>query len=174
MKSVIITVLFACLSAVLFSCQKELVDPTVSVTTAPAKDIISPVSNPDPVLGHISTTVKLTGNWTLVNDSTYSTGSGNSGTGTNYVGQPGDSFNFTEDGKLFIKEGTNIDTATYTVASDKKIILNYLFYAGSPVNAYGSVVASFDQVRLTGKNLTLSSSVLTPSGSYFRVINFKR
>jgi hypothetical protein len=163
------------LSTVLFSCQKSEINPELSII-APAKNIVSPVPNPDPVIGNVKVNIQLTGDWTLVNDSTSSTGigAGTQGTGSNYYGQPGDHFHFTADGKLYIREGGAIDTATYTVTSDKKIILNYLFYQGIPVADYGSVIAIFNQVGLKANAVTLSSSIITPGGTYSRAINLKR
>src|SRR5437879_11809452 len=104
MKSITTVLLFACLCAVLFSCQKIDVSPELKVT-APAADIVSPMPSPDPVIGNVNTTVQFAGNWVLVNDSTYSTGTSVKpyGAGTNYSGQPGDHFHFTSDGKLYIK-----------------------------------------------------------------------
>ena len=65
---------------------------------------------------------RLTGNWILVNDSTYSGVCGLCAIVTqarsNYVGQPGDGFNFSSTGILYIKEGANRDTAAYNINQD--------------------------------------------------------
>ena len=178
MKSVRTALLLACLSAVLFSCQKEMVAPTVKIDAIsnPAKNIASPISTPDPVIGNVNVAITLTGNWTLVNDSTFSTGIGatTQGTGTNYAGQPGDHFNFTAEGKVYIQEGKNIDTANYTITADRKIIVNYLYFQGLPVTNYGSVIDSFNQLDLKAGTVTLSSAIITPGSSFTRIINLKR
>ncbi len=175
MKRITTILLFACLCAVLFSCQKSYINPELSIT-APAKDIISPLPNPDPVIGNVNVTIQLSGDWILVSDSTYSTSifARTQGSGSNYLGQPGDHFHFTADGKLYIQEGKNIDTAAYTVTSDKKIIINYLYYQGAPVTNYGSIVDSFDQVGLRANTVTLNSGTITPDGSFRRIINLQR
>jgi hypothetical protein len=175
MKRITTILLFACLCAVLFSCQKNYINPELSIT-APANDIISPLPNPDPVIGNVNVTIQLSGDWILVNDSTYSTNifARTQSSGSNYLGQPGDHFHFTADGKLYIREGKNIDTAAYTVTSDKKIIINYVYYQGAPVTNYGSIVDSFDQVGLRANTVTLNSSTITPDGSFRRIINLQR
>ncbi len=118
----------------------------------------------------------LAGNWTLVNDSTSSTGvgTGDKAWGANYLGQPGDYFKFTAGGKVYIKEGSSIDTANYTITTDNKIQLIYSYYANVPVTNYGSVVANFEPLNLTTSSVTLTTNTVTANGATARIINLKR
>ena len=173
----IITVLFVvCLSAVLLtSCSKEGLTPgpgsTKGDTVNRAKDNVSPVTTPDPILGHVNTAVTLTGQWKLVKDSI----SANGGISSNvYYGKAADYFEFTNDGKLYTQENGAIDTANYTLNTDNSITVNYLIYNGVPVNSYGSIITNFHQVNLTGTSVTLTSSVASPGGIQNRTINLTR
>jgi len=177
MKKTIIILLSACLSAaVLSSCSKTDIAPVPiknlgSNTGNPAKGISSPVVPTDPVLGHISPSITLIGTWKLVKDSSsYSNG----GSGSTYKGADADYFQFTEDGKLYIQENGLVDTANYTINTDKSISVNYLVYNSVPVNGYGSNVTNFKQIGLTGNSVTLTSSVASVTGIIIRNIDLKR
>lgn len=182
MKKINIVLFIACLSVALFSsCSKEALAPTPQPiaggnTLSPAKDNISPVTTPDPILGHVSSAITLTGQWKLVKDSvTYSDGNGQNGVSSDvYNGKTADYFEFTNDGKLYIQENDAIDTANYTINTDKSITVNYLVYNGVPVNSYGSNVVNFQPVNLTGTSVTLISSLVSPGGIQNRTINLKR
>ena len=178
MKNVTIVLLFACFSAMFTSCVKTDIKPD---TTIPNPNISNngsvkdgPVSVIDPNTG--SSSAILAGDWILVSDSTYSTGVDASDHTTigKYIGQGGDHFNFTADGKLYIKEGGAIDTATYTISANRNIEINYSYYAGMPVSTPGSMVANFAQMNITDHSVTLYSTVSTSDGTSSRVINLKR
>jgi len=182
MKKITTVLFIACLSAALFSsCSKEALAPTPepikpNTTTTPAKDNVSPITTPDPILGHVSTAVTLLGPWKLVKDSvTYSDGLGQSGPSSDvYNGKATDSFEFTNDGKLYIQENGLVDTANYTINTDKSITVNYLVYNSLKVASYGSIITNFRQVNLTGTSVTLTSSVIAPGGVQSRTIALKR
>lgn len=182
MKKIIIVLFIACLSAALLtSCSKDALAPNPEPikggnTVSPAKDNVSPVTTPDPILGHVNTAVTLSGQWKLVKDSvTYSDGNGQNGVSNDiYNGKAGDYFEFTNEGKLYIQENGAIDTANYTINTDKSITVNYLVYNGVPVNSYGSNIVNFHQVNLTGTSVTLTSSVVSPGGIQSRTIDLKR
>ena len=182
MKKIIIILFIACLSAALFSsCSKDALAPapqpvTGGNTVNPAKDNVSPVTTPDPILGHVNTVITLTGQWKLVKDSvTYADGNGQNGTSSDvYNGKAADHFEFTNEGKLYIRENGAIDTANYTINTDKSITVNYLVYNGVPVNSYGSNIVDFLPVNLTGTSVTLISSVISPGGIQNRTIDLKR
>ena len=181
MKKVIIILFVVCLSALLLtSCSKEALTPGPGSTKGGdtvnrAKDNVSPVTPPDPILGHVNTAITLTGQWKLVDDSiSYSNGANNGFSSEVYNGKAADYFDFTNDGKLFIQENGVIDTANYTINADGSIVVNYLFYKGVPVNSYGSIITSFHQVNLTGTSVTLTSSVALPGGIQNRIINLTR
>lgn len=181
MKNLINVLLFACLSAVFASCAKTDISPaapelTHNIAGNPAKDIASPIVPIPPTLENIEAGGTITGDWTIAADSSFATGIGatTTGTGTNYVGQAGDYFKITTDGRVYIKKGTQLDTANYTVTPDKKIVLNYTFYGGAPVTNYGSIAVAFNQLGLTAQTLTLTSSVITPGSSLFRTITLRK
>jgi hypothetical protein len=112
----------------------------------------------------------------LAKDSaTYSDGNGQNGVSSDvYNGKAADYFEFTNEGKLYIQENGAIDTANYTINTDKSVTINYLVYNGVPVNSYGSNVVNFRPVNLTGTSVTLTSSLVSPAGILNRTINLKR
>lgn len=180
MKKITIVLFIVCLSAALFSsCSKDALAPAPqqnngSSTVSPAKDNISPVTPPDPILGHINTAITLSGQWKLVKDSVSFSGGEVAGTPEVYTGTAADYFEFTNDGKLYIQENGVVDTATYTINTDKSINVNYLVYNGVPVTSYGSNITNFHQVNLTGTSVTLTSSVASTQGIQSRIIYLKR
>jgi len=180
MKKIIIILFIACLGATLFSsCSKDALAPVPqknngSGTVSPAKDNISPVTTPDPILGHINTAITLSGQWKLVKDSLSYSGGETAGAPDVYTGTASDYFEFTNDGKLYIQENGVIDTANYTINTDKTITVNYLVYNGISVNSYGSIITNFHQVNLTGTSVTLTSSVASTQGIQSRTIALKR
>ncbi len=181
MRTLTIVLLFACFAAIFTSCVKTDIKPdTTAQTQNPinndhGNDGASPVINPGTGTTTGDNNALLAGNWTLVNDSTYSTGVDASDHSTigNYTGKDDDYFKFTADGKLFIKEGGAIDTATY-VASGDNIVINYSFYAGLPVASTDVQTANFTRLNLTNHTVTLSSTLTTATGVASRVINLKR
>lgn len=180
MKTLIIVLLFACISTIFTSCVKTDINPNnINVSQNPAnntpKDGSNPVSNPVTTVGDTDI-ASITGTWVLVNDSTFSTSvdvSDHSASG-NYIGQGSDYFDFTADGKLYIKEGGAIDTATYTITADRNIEVNYSYYAGMRVKAAGSMIADFTPLSLGEHAVTLNSTVITANGTSSRVIHLKR
>ncbi len=56
----------------------------------------------------------VVGRWNVVNVET---------SGVNYTGKNGDYFEFTANGSLYTKEGTALDTFTYSMRADTAIIL---------------------------------------------------
>ena len=179
MKSLTTVLLFACFAAMFTSCVKTDIKPDITAQTQNSihndqgNNAANPVANPVTTTGDNSAI--LAGNWTLVSDSTYSTGVDASDHSTigNYIGKDGDYFKFTADGKLFIKEGGAIDTATY-VALGSKLVVNYSFYAGLPVASTDVQTADFTRLNLTSHTVTLSSTLTTATGVSSRVINLKR
>ena len=182
MKNVTIVLLFACFSAMFTSCVKTDIKPDTTIqnpntgnnNNGSVKD--GPVAVIDPDTSTGSNSAILTGDWILVSDSTYSTGVDASDHTTigKYIGQGGDHFNFTADGKLYIKEGGAIDTATYTITANRNIEINYSYYAGMPVSTPGSMMANFVQMNLTDHSVTLNGTISTSNGTSSRVINLKR
>ena len=107
--------------------------------------------------------VTLTAKWRLVNDSAafgeaYITK-------TNYVGVPGDYFDFRADGKLYIKEGAKYDTLAYNMVAGDSVIINTF-----NVNNYPDVIKPF-----TAHNATIYSGKFPVFFvTKFRIVNLKR
>ncbi|HEY4198736.1 MAG TPA: hypothetical protein VGM63_24515 [Mucilaginibacter sp.] len=152
------------------------------ISPAPASDIISPIVTPDPIISNmpnpaviqVKSYVSIQGDWTLVSDST-TTASGATDhlTITGYKGRPGDHFNFSDDGKLYITENAKNDTASYTITRDNKIVLSYAAQTDT-AKTYAASLNVFNPVKLTAKCITLVSSVASPGGSTFRTIQLKK
>jgi len=107
--------------------------------------------------------VTLIAKWELVNDSAaygeaYITK-------TNYVGVPGDYFDFRADGKVYIKEGAKYDTLTYhMVAPDSVSIKTF------NVNNYPDVINPF-----TAHSASIHSSNFPIFWvTDYRMVNLKR
>ena len=181
MKNLTIVLLFTCLTAAFASCQKVDIAPVDPQTPGisngiPAKNIASPVSTPDPIMGNVNNNSALAGTWKIVNDSTHYDGGevAANATSANYVGKTDDYFAFSGSGKLYIKEKGVIDTANYTIDANNSVVFNYLYYNNAPVSKYGSVVANFKAINLSNSTVTLSSKVVTTQGIFSRVINLTK
>src|ERR1700743_3267772 len=74
--------------------------------------------------------VPIDGKWSVKTDSVFSS-IGAFGTGKTYTGKTGDYCNFGNDGKLYVKEGANLDTFTYKMLTDSTL---NLIPAGAPTN----------------------------------------
>jgi len=64
----------------------------------------------------------ILGNWNIETDSTFQ-GVGLNNHAVNYVGIPGDYFDFRNDGNVYIKESKTFDTLSYKLISDTSIII---------------------------------------------------
>lgn len=111
--------------------------------------------------------VTLVGKWKLINDSTaYDGALASPLIKKNYVGIPGDYFDFRTDGKLYIKEGAKYDTLAYNMnmtAGDSVIINNFNY------NNYPSVIKP-----LTAQNVSIYSTFMVFEIYYYRKVNLKR
>jgi hypothetical protein len=111
--------------------------------------------------------VTLVAKWSLVNDSTAFGGALASPLiKKNYVGVPGDYFDFRADGKLYIKEGAKYDTLAYNMnmtAGDSVIINNFNY------NNYPSVIKP-----ITAHNASIYSTFMVFEIYYFRKVNLKK
>jgi len=107
----------------------------------------------------------LVAKWNLVNDSTADGGPLASPLiKTNYVGVPGDYFDFRADGRLYIKEGSRYDTLAYHTRAGDSVVINNFNY-----NNYPSVIKP-----LTPHNATVYSRFMVFEIYNFRVVNLKR
>jgi len=83
---------------------------------------------------------------------------------TNYVGAPGDYFDFRANGRLYIKEGSGYDTLAYHTTARDSVVINNFNY-----NNYPSVIKP-----LTAHNATVYSRFMVFEIYNFRVVNLKR
>jgi hypothetical protein len=122
-----------------------------------------------------SVNTSIAGNWSVVMDTTWTSGIGPYGTPSShkYAGVPGDYYNFTTAGKLYVKEGTEkLDTADYTVSGDTlKLTYNYLYEGGVTIQgAAGRFIIS----TLNNQNLVLTQDFATPGGIIDETVVLKR
>jgi len=117
----------------------------------------------------------LTGRWSIINDSTLLLGVGPLQTNihSNFIGGLADDYDFTSEGNLYIREGTNFDTLAYTFVSTNRINIIAFSYNGTRFPG-GAGMGTFTIEGLTGNNVTLGLSELTPDGKEIRIINLKR
>jgi len=117
----------------------------------------------------------LTGKWSIVNDSTLLQGAGALQTSihSNYIGVPTDYFNITSNGNIYVKEGANLDTLSYTYASTTKInIIGY--YVNGTTYPDGASLGTYVISGLTNNSVTLNLSETTPDGTETEIINLKK
>ena len=112
--------------------------------------------------------------WQIVNDSSSLSGAGISAftNGHNYIGTPADYYDFRNDGTVYVKEGSNLDTMGYKVMGDS--VIN--FYPDFTSGYYSLNITSITNNKLTlllGTN-PASSANLTPEGYEVRIINLKK
>lgn len=105
----------------------------------------------------------ILGKWNIKIDSSYAgVGAGNHE--VSYVGQPGDYFNFSSDGHIYVRENSILDTFTYTADSSSILVQNFGYGEGK----------SFFQSPTT-KNLIISSGYFyTPGGTFGRTVYLTR
>ena len=119
--------------------------------------------------------IPLVGKWNVVSDSTYYTGIGPNGTPsfTKYVGQPGDYFNFTAQGKAYFKEGNTFSaTATYKVTGNNvNLVYSNFVVNDSTINATsgGYIIAA-----ITPRTLVLTNQFITPGGATFTTVKLSK
>jgi|SRR5471030_1798751 len=109
--------------------------------------------------------VTLVAKWNLVNDSTASGGALPVPLAkTNYVGVPGDYFDFRADGKLYIEEGARYDTLAYNTTSGDSVVINNFNYNNTP-----AVISP-----LTAHNATIYSTFMVFEIYNYGMVNLKR
>jgi len=112
----------------------------------------------------------LQGKWKLRNDSAFVAGNFSS-TGSNYIGLPTDYYDFRSNGVLYVKTGTYIDTASYTLLPDTKVELRFYTYRGLNFGTDGAIKGPYDITAYGKDSLKLSLSGLTPAGEETEIIN---
>jgi len=117
----------------------------------------------------------IVGKWNVVMDSSYNTGIGASITPTiqTYIGQPGDYYNFTEQGKAYFNEGSKLSaTGDYTVTGNQlKLKYDNLVIDGSAIENASTI---YTIAAISAHNLTLTSSFITQGGSSFYTLKLSK
>lgn len=185
MKIITTLSIAALLGAMLISCSKTGVKPSISKadldkTGSAADTTITQQNTPPSSIPQSSPNLNinpaLIGNWTLVSDSTYF----NRGESTafdrssGYAAQQGDYLNITNNGYMYLKEGATIDTITYAVQTANDVQLKYAFYPNIVVNGGTGVYAELNQVNISNNTAVLGSSSVTPGGVFSRKFYLKK
>ena len=110
----------------------------------------------------------LPGKWNVVSDEGF-TGIGQNNQPVYYTGQPGDYFDFKENGRLYIKESARTDTAAYLLTSDTTIQITGVGLVLNGVQAV-SVIENLSSHTVTLR----AATVLTPGGAFGRTIKLAR
>ena len=110
----------------------------------------------------------LIGKWNIVSDSTY-VGAGLSNHQVDYMGQPGDYFDFTSNGTVYTKEGSILDTLSYNLVSNTEIVIGAFGLIANGVPAISHIT------NFTSYTINIASPVdLTPGGIFGRKIRLSR
>jgi hypothetical protein len=110
----------------------------------------------------------LVSKWQIVNDSIANSMVRVSALTSNYVGVAGDYFDFRADGFCYTKEGNIYDTLAYQLVSPQSIILQKF---GLNING----VTEASNLTQTGTTAIITTqNMLTPGGTFFRVVNLKK
>jgi hypothetical protein len=116
----------------------------------------------------------IVGNWNLVSDSSYLEGTPIfQGGGSVYTGVATDYFVFTPGDSLYIKMGSELDTATYSLPSGDQVTFDYYTWNGH-IFPDGGISGPYNITVLTDHLMTLTLTGITPAGNEFAVINLKR
>jgi hypothetical protein len=117
----------------------------------------------------------LIGRWSIINDSTLLLNDvpNRTDSHSNYIGGLTDYFDFTSEGNLYVKEGTNLDTLAYTYGSNNRIKIIAFSYNGTRFPG-GANIGTYIIVGQTGNTVSLVLSELTPDGKETRIINLKK
>jgi len=125
----------------------------------------SQVSNQTSALVNPSSII---GNWNIVTDSTYA-GAGISNHPVDYAGQAGDYFNINANGHIYTKEGTVLDTLSYSNVSDTTIVISPF---GITLNG---VPETSHIITFTAHSLIINApEIATPGGIFGRKVSLSR
>jgi len=110
----------------------------------------------------------ILGKWNIVSDSSH-VGIGISNTAVSYTGKPGDYFDFRNNGMIYTKEGSTLDTLNYTFISDTEIEIPQ-FDAILNGQVQTSTITNF-----TTHSLNIAAPrIITPGGIFGRSVRLSR
>ena len=173
MKNLLLFVSAIGLTIIISSCTKNSV--SIAPTTKNSKSTTTPII--------INT--NLQGSWTIITDSTFWAGELPKKLVSAYKGKAGDSFNFSSDGHLYIKEDALSDTTTYSIDSAYNINVTYTdakhFNEApgfglelDPVGYDPTIPVYFRQNSISANTLILICGMGTPDGVATRYIYMKK
>jgi hypothetical protein len=114
--------------------------------------------------------------WNLVSDSFYyGVGAGNHP--VDYAGVPGDYFSFSTNGYVYTKEGNVLDTLTYQLVSDSRIIISDFGLIANGVqdtSTLTGLTGSIDSGNMADTIVIESPFDLTPGGEFWRKVTLGR
>lgn len=128
----------------------------------------------------------IVGKWSIVKDSSFVAQAPpffNAVPGNIYFGVVGDYYNFTTEGKLYIKEGAYADTLSYSLSPNNQVEFIYNSY-NLEVDSTGNIISqnrrkkSYTIEALSANQLTMTSNlngdILTPVGYFANMLTLKR
>jgi hypothetical protein len=107
--------------------------------------------------------VSIQKKWSLVSDSSYG-GVGNTYYRTAHPVTISDYWDFRKDGHVYVKEGTSLDTMTYTLNSSTSITISKFGWGG----------ASTIRTLTATRTVIQSPIVIPPGGPSYRVLHLRR
>lgn len=118
-----------------------------------------------------SAATSITGKWNLLTDSTF-VGVGTGNHEVDYIGQPGDYFDFNTNGTVYTKEGDVLDTLTYKLLSESTMIISDFGASGDTCTVNSMTVSNGEG---TGQFLYITSPFFfTPGGTFGRKVSLSR
>jgi len=162
-------------SCIFFSCIKDKIprgvkggtgNKTTDTTTNTTGDTsIIPI---DPSL--------LNGKWNLINDSTttafWGIWTGRATVGANYIGKPGDNYNF-RNGILYISEAGKKDTLWYRISLNH-VGIRYAYIDGATNKVDSTYNDGYTVTNLTAYTCRLSWTTISPETVNSAMINLKK
>ena len=106
----------------------------------------------------------LTAKWNIINDSLATLRL----SGTNYIGTASDYYNFTSNGRLYIKEDTLQSTATYELLINNQV--DIVFYLSNDAQEH----RTYNISNLTNNSVTLTLVGVSLGPAQYQVINLKK
>jgi hypothetical protein len=116
----------------------------------------------------VKVSADISGKWNVVSDSSID-GFGINNHAINFIGQPGDCFNFSASGSLYIKEGLDFDTLKYKLVINSSIVIDGF---GATLNG---IQDTTNIINFTPHTAVVSSPlIITPGGEFQRKVTLSR
>jgi hypothetical protein len=110
----------------------------------------------------------IIGKWNIVRDTVYA-GVNTGADPAIYIGQPGDYFDFSEDGNVYIREGAGLDTLSYKLLPNNQIDIESFISMG-----HGQLVACQTPVLTAHYASIVSPLIPLPAGPQQRKVSLSR